>query len=49
ALPTSLENHLATGTTTVARCWALTRGDGRVMGFTDHDEDIVFGGITFRA
>ena len=49
ALSASFENHLATGTTTVARCWALTRGDGLVMGFTDHDADIAFGGITFRA
>ncbi|MCB1350596.1 MAG: DUF2163 domain-containing protein [Maritimibacter sp.] len=49
ALSASFATHLATGTTTVARCWALTRGDGQVMGFTDHDEDIAFAGVTFRA
>ena len=49
ALSASFAAHLATGTTTVARCWALTRADGQVMGFTDHDEDIVFAGVTFRA
>ena len=41
--------HLASGHTTVARCWTLSRADGQVMGFTDHDEDILFDGITFRA
>ncbi|HCQ66328.1 MAG TPA: hypothetical protein DIU07_14780 [Rhodobacteraceae bacterium] len=49
ALSASFAAHLATGTTTVARCWALTRADGQVMGFTDHDADIVFTGVTFRA
>lgn len=36
-------------TTTRARAWALTRADGVVMGFTDHDRDLTFAGITFRA
>lgn len=36
-------------TTTRARAWALTRADGVVMGFTDHDRDLTFEGITFRA
>lgn len=44
-----LHDHLATGTTTVARAWAVTRGDGVVLGFTDHDRDLSFEGITFRA
>ncbi|MCC6000621.1 MAG: DUF2163 domain-containing protein [Pararhodobacter sp.] len=35
--------------TTRARAWALTRADGVVMGFTDHDGDLVFEGVTFRA
>lgn len=41
--------HLASGTTTLCRCWRLTRRDGTVMGFTDHDRDLEFGGVTFRA
>ena len=41
--------HLQTGCTTVCRCWALTRRDGTVMGFTDHDGPLSFEGITFRA
>lgn len=36
-------------TTTRARAWALERADGVVLGFTDHDRDLSFGGITFRA
>jgi len=49
ALLASFAAHLASGHTTVARCWALTRTDGTVLGFTDHDSDIAFDGITFRA
>jgi uncharacterized phage protein (TIGR02218 family) len=44
-----LDAHLATGATGVARCWKLTRRDGRVYGFTDHDRDLAFEGATFRA
>ena len=36
-------------TTTRARAWALTREDGTVLGFTDHDRDLAFDGIAFRA
>lgn len=36
-------------TTTRARAWALSRADGVVMGFTDHDRDLAFDGIVFRA
>ncbi|MDX5358754.1 MAG: DUF2163 domain-containing protein [Rhodobacterales bacterium] len=45
----ALLDHLATGVTTVARCWRLTRGDGVVMGFTDHDRDLTFDGTIFAA
>ncbi len=43
------EAHFAAGLTTVARCWLLTRRDGAVYGFTDHDVDLSFGGVTFKA
>lgn len=36
-------------TTTRARAWALERRDGTVMGFTDHDRDLRFDGLVFRA
>ncbi|MFQ6548836.1 DUF2163 domain-containing protein [Aestuariibius sp. 2305UL40-4] len=45
----TLIEHLQTGTTSVARCWSVSRADGMVHGFTDHDRDIVFDSITFSA
>ncbi|MEZ5750686.1 MAG: DUF2163 domain-containing protein [Paracoccaceae bacterium] len=36
-------------TTTLARAWSLRRRDGAVMGFTDHDRDLVFDATIFRA
>ncbi|WP_417259018.1 DUF2163 domain-containing protein [Celeribacter sp.] len=47
--PSAMKAHLESGNTTVARCWALTRRDGIVHGFTDHDLDLSFEGITFKA
>lgn len=35
--------------TTLATCWKLTRTDGVVMGFTDHEVDLVVGGTTYAA
>jgi uncharacterized phage protein (TIGR02218 family) len=45
----TLQAHLATGTTTIARAWAITRRDGVVLGFTDHDRALSFDGVTFAA
>ncbi|MGV8987293.1 MAG: DUF2163 domain-containing protein [Cypionkella sp.] len=44
-----LLNHLASGATTVCQCWSVTRKDGQTLGFTDHDRDMTFEGITFKA
>lgn len=44
----ALLEHLQTGVTTTCRAWALTRRDGVVMGFTDHDRLLRFDGIEFR-
>lgn len=44
-----LRAHLETGVTTTCRCWALSRSDGVVLGFTDHDLTLSFEGIDFRA
>ncbi|MFC3526809.1 DUF2163 domain-containing protein [Paracoccus mangrovi] len=35
-------------TETIARAWAVTRRDGMVLGFTDHDRGLSFEGIEFR-
>ncbi|MEL7150251.1 MAG: DUF2163 domain-containing protein [Pseudomonadota bacterium] len=45
----SLAEHLASGATTVCRAWAVTRRDGVVLGFTDHDRALQFDGIEFAA
>lgn len=39
--------HIASGQTTLATCWRLTRADGVVMGFTDHDRALSFDGTQF--
>lgn len=44
-----LYTHLATGATSVCRAWTVQRRDGVVMGFTDHDRDIVVDGVACRA
>lgn len=41
--------HLGTGTTTVCQCWSVTRKDGVRLGFTDHDRDLSFDAVTFKA
>ncbi|MEI4233320.1 DUF2163 domain-containing protein [Roseovarius sp. D22-M7] len=43
-----LLTHLETGATTTCRAWSLTRRDGVVMGFTDHDRLLRFDGVDFR-
>lgn len=43
-LPISLTDHIATGVTTLAYCWVVTRADGAVVGFTDHDNDLTVDG-----
>ncbi|MEO0831535.1 MAG: DUF2163 domain-containing protein, partial [Pseudomonadota bacterium] len=45
----ALVAHLGTGATTVCRCWEITRQDGARFGFTDHDLDVFFGGLAFKA
>lgn len=45
----ALQEHLQTKLTHVCRCWAVTRRDGRVFGFTDHDQPLQFDGVTFKA
>jgi len=44
-----LARHLAGGLTTLCHAWAVTRTDSVVFGFTDHDLDLAFDGITFKA
>jgi uncharacterized phage protein (TIGR02218 family) len=48
-IPTALQAKLDAGVTTLCRCWLITRSDGIVQGFTDHDEDVAQGAVTCRA
>ncbi len=48
-IPAALQARLDAGVTTLAQAWRLTRRDGVVLGFTDHDRDLVVDGVTFRA
>lgn len=48
-LSPELDAALRLGVGTFATCWRLTRLDGRVFGFTDHDRDLVFDGVTHAA
>lgn len=47
-IPGALAARLA-GETTLCRIWRVTRRDGLVFGFTDHDRDLVVGGRTYYA
>ena len=49
AIPSTFQAKLDSGVTTLCNCWKLVRTDGVVLGFTDHDEDITFDGVTYRA
>jgi uncharacterized phage protein (TIGR02218 family) len=48
-LDARLATHLASGATTLCRCWRIDRADGVTQGFTDHDLDLAFDGVTYRA
>jgi uncharacterized phage protein (TIGR02218 family) len=49
SVPNDLQAHLDSGSATLCRAWAITRRDGMVLGFTDHDRDLSFEGIAFHA
>jgi uncharacterized phage protein (TIGR02218 family) len=48
-LPAALAAHLSGDATTTCHGWRVTRSDGVVLGFTDHDQDLEFAGTVFRA
>lgn len=47
--PAPLKAHLAEPVTTIAFCWLVTRYDGAVFGFTNHQADLVVDGVTYLA
>lgn len=48
SLTPELALHYAQETTTLARLWRVTRRDGEVLTFTDHDEPIVYESVTYQ-
>lgn len=48
-VPSALQAKLDGGATTLCRCWIVTRRDGAVQGFTDHDRDLALGDVVCRA
>jgi uncharacterized phage protein (TIGR02218 family) len=48
-IPAGLQAKLDSGITTLCRCSVVTRRDAVVLGFTDHDQDVVLAGVTCRA
>lgn len=49
AVPADLAARLESGAASLCHAWILTRSDGVVLGFTDHDRDLVVDGATCRA
>lgn len=49
SLSPALQSHLASGTTTLCWCWKITRTDGVVLGFTDHDAALVLDAVRCEA
>ena len=48
-IPQELQARLDSGTTQLCRCWKISRTDGVILGFTDHDRDLTFEDVTFAA
>jgi len=46
---TAMATHIAGETTTLATCWKVTRRDGVILGFTDHDQDLTVAGQLYEA
>lgn len=49
ALPAGLQSFLDAGETTMVHCWKVTRTDDVIQGFTEHDENLTFGSVTYVA
>lgn len=45
----AFQDHVQGGLTSLCRAWAISRQDGVVLGFTDHDRDLSFDTYSFKA
>ena len=48
SLSPTLQAHLDDGTTTLSKCWRISRTDGVALGFTDHDRALSFDSTEFE-
>jgi hypothetical protein len=48
-IPDELADRIESGAAMLCHAWVLRRGDGVVMGFTDHDRDLMVEGVVCRA
>ena len=49
SLSATMQARLDAPTSTFCHCWKILRRDGAIMGFTDHDQDLVFDRVTYQA
>lgn len=48
-IPEDMAARIESGAATLCHVWRLERADGTVMGFSDHDRDLVMDGAVCRA
>lgn len=48
-ISSGMSSHLSEEVTSLCTCWKIVRQDGQVFGFTDHDMDLVFSGVTYES
>ncbi|MDA0780793.1 MAG: DUF2163 domain-containing protein [Rickettsiales bacterium] len=48
-ISSNLASHISSEVMTLATCWKLSRRDGTIMGFTDHNENIIYNSVTYLA
>lgn len=48
-ISSGLASHLSGEVTTLATCWKLTRRDSTVMSFTNHNKDIMYNSLLYKA
>ena len=46
-LSAALTTHSNLEVTTLATCWKIVRKDGTIMGYTSHDKDVTYDGVTY--
>jgi len=45
----SLQTHLESAATTLCTCWKITRQDGQIFGYTDHDLNLTIDGLVYKS